>query len=260
MEPNTTYLILVAKGFDVGTFGTEVISFTFDLAGTVTPPPANDNCATARKITSFPFNSTDLPLAANHEPDTACSGVNVAQATNGVWYRIDGGPAGFTLSVTETVSSPNVMYALYQGACDGFELDCQTTDTNRTFTLASGTTYYLLVARESNNDFTLGATQPNLTITAAAGTSGACCTGTVCVATTIENCTAGFKPGAICDPLNPVACCPANINGVGGVSVQDIFDFLGFYFSGDPRADFNGNGAITVQDIFDFLAAYFTAC
>ncbi len=54
--------------------------------------------------------------------------------------------------------------------------------------------------------------------------------------------------------------CPADFNGVGGVTVQDIFDFLAAYFSNDPSADFNGVGGVTVQDIFDFLAAYFTGC
>jgi hypothetical protein len=59
---------------------------------------------------------------------------------------------------------------------------------------------------------------------------------------------------------NPTACCPANFNQQGGVTVQDIFDFLAGYFGNVPAADFNGSGAITVQDIFDFLSAYFTGC
>jgi hypothetical protein len=54
--------------------------------------------------------------------------------------------------------------------------------------------------------------------------------------------------------------CRADFNGSGGVSVQDIFDFLAAYFSGDPRADFNTSGAVSVQDIFDFLGAYFVGC
>jgi hypothetical protein len=54
--------------------------------------------------------------------------------------------------------------------------------------------------------------------------------------------------------------CPADINCSGSISVQDIFDFLAFYFSGDPRGDFNQSGANSVQDIFDFLAAYFAGC
>lgn len=54
--------------------------------------------------------------------------------------------------------------------------------------------------------------------------------------------------------------CPADFNGSGAVTVQDIFDFLGAYFANIPSADFNGSGAVTVQDIFDFLGAYFTGC
>ncbi len=54
--------------------------------------------------------------------------------------------------------------------------------------------------------------------------------------------------------------CPADFNNSGSVTVQDIFDFLEAYFTGDPRADINGEGGVTVQDIFDYLAAYFAAC
>jgi hypothetical protein len=59
--------------------------------------------------------------------------------------------------------------------------------------------------------------------------------------------------------LRPVPC-PADFNGTGGLTVQDIFDFLGAWFAGDARADFNGVGGITVQDIFDFLGAWFAGC
>ncbi len=54
--------------------------------------------------------------------------------------------------------------------------------------------------------------------------------------------------------------CPADVNRSGSLTVQDIFDYLGLYFSGDPRADFNGAGGVTVQDIFDLLSAYFAGC
>ena len=56
------------------------------------------------------------------------------------------------------------------------------------------------------------------------------------------------------------ACCPADFNGAGGVTVQDIFDFLAAWFAGNPSADFNGVSGVTVQDIFDFLAAWFMGC
>jgi len=54
--------------------------------------------------------------------------------------------------------------------------------------------------------------------------------------------------------------CAADFNDNGGVTVQDIFDFLSAYFTAAPRADFNGVGGITVQDIFDYLSAYFAGC
>lgn len=53
--------------------------------------------------------------------------------------------------------------------------------------------------------------------------------------------------------------CAADFNADLVVSVQDIFDFLAAYFSGDASADVSGGG-LSVQDIFDYLAAYFTGC
>jgi hypothetical protein len=61
----------------------------------------------------------------------------------------------------------------------------------------------------------------------------------------------------------PVAyvICLADFNCSGGdPSVQDLFDFLAAYFSGDPRADLNGTGGISEQDVFDYLAAFFDGC
>ncbi len=60
--------------------------------------------------------------------------------------------------------------------------------------------------------------------------------------------------------MMPVPVCPADFNGVGGITVQDIFDFLAAWFAGDIRADFNTSGTLSVQDIFDFLAAWFAGC
>lgn len=54
--------------------------------------------------------------------------------------------------------------------------------------------------------------------------------------------------------------CRADFNGVDGVSVQDIFDFLSAWFAADQRADFDGSGTITVQDIMDFMNAWFAGC
>lgn len=48
--------------------------------------------------------------------------------------------------------------------------------------------------------------------------------------------------------------CRADFDNSGALGVQDMFDFLAAYFSGDPRRLPNASAAIGVQDIFDFLA------
>ena len=75
-----------------------------------------------------------------------------------------------------------------------------------------------------------------------------------------------FKPGTPTQVTVPgvvpvgTQLCAADFNTVGGVSVQDIFDFLAAWFAGDTRADFNTIGGVSVQDIFDFLGAWFQGC
>jgi hypothetical protein len=99
-----------------------------------------------------------------------------------------------------------------------------------------------------------------------AAANGACCRGSTCVIETSANCTganSSYKgDGTVCNlpGNNTTPCCRADFNQSGSVTVQDIFDFLGGYFSVNPWADINGSGAVTVQDIFDFLAAYFAGC
>jgi hypothetical protein len=96
--------------------------------------------------------------------------------------------------------------------------------------------------------------------------AGACCQGSSCSITTPAGCTgpntAYAGDGTLCNAPgnNTTPCCKADYNHSGSVSVQDIFDFLAGYFSGNPNADINASGAVSVQDIFDFLAAYFAGC
>lgn len=57
-----------------------------------------------------------------------------------------------------------------------------------------------------------------------------------------------------------IVACIADFNGIDGVSLDDLFNFLAAYFAGDPSADVNGIDGVTLQDLFDFLAAYFAGC
>jgi hypothetical protein len=98
---------------------------------------------------------------------------------------------------------------------------------------------------------------------------GACCNGTVSCSVrspfACANLGHSFRGGgttcAPCDPCisPPGSCCPANFNHVGGLTIQDIFDFLNAWLAGNAAADFNGGG-LSVQDIFDFLNAWFAGC
>lgn len=75
-----------------------------------------------------------------------------------------------------------------------------------------------------------------------------------------------FRPDAINSvtlasmPVPQQNTCNADFNGIGGVSTQDMFDYVAAWFSADPRADLNCNGSVTVQDVFDFVSVWFTGC
>jgi len=97
--------------------------------------------------------------------------------------------------------------------------------------------------------------------------SGACCRTLDCLITSPNACATTFggqyrgDSTACINPTNHQhTCCPADFNGYGGPSIQDLFDFLGAYFAGLTEADFYGSRVISVQDIFDYLAAYFAGC
>ena len=115
---------------------------------------------------------------------------------------------------------------------------------------------------------------------------GACClppnvaayggiTGTHCVLTSQTGCNGNWHGyGSACatpaNSTNLTTCCPANVNHVNGLNIQDIFDFIGAWFNGCSGqagppcngvfADFNGDGFYTIADIFAFLAAFFAGC
>lgn len=53
--------------------------------------------------------------------------------------------------------------------------------------------------------------------------------------------------------------CPADINLDGQVSMTDLFLYLEAWFAQRPSADIGSQG-LTTQDIFDFIGAWFTPC
>ncbi|MCC6320974.1 MAG: hypothetical protein IT438_05990 [Phycisphaerales bacterium] len=160
-------------------------------------------------------------------------------------YGIGGGAISVTVSADGTL-----------GSCCATDGSCSLTDTaNCTGAFTAG-----------------GSCTPNI----CPQPTGACCCGAACIITLPAACTGANQvfsgSGTSCTPYSAtVPCCRGNYNksapgpgAPGGVSVQDIFDFLAAYFTNDPCANANDsvgpNNGVSVQDIFDFLAAYFGGC
>ncbi|MBY0313404.1 MAG: ATP-binding protein [Phycisphaerales bacterium] len=53
---------------------------------------------------------------------------------------------------------------------------------------------------------------------------------------------------------------PGNFDGMNGINVADIFDFLNAWFASLPSADIDGSGTVAVADIFAFLNEWFDGC
>ena len=238
------------------------------LAGTflLVPAPDNDDCANA-SILSLPDYSpvqqiVDLRGATPSAPPVsigACDGFPVDNWS--AWWRYDATGPG-TLRVA---SSGGTVMGLWEqnapGSCPatGPTTLCYVVPPARDIAIQSGKSYLMLI--KTSND-----AQPNdlttLTFTFTPSLTGACCCGAHCSITTPEACAGGNSAfagnGTACVPASSLTpCCRADYNRTGGVTVQDIFDFLAGFFANNGCADMNDSGSVSVQDIFDFLAAFF---
>ena len=54
--------------------------------------------------------------------------------------------------------------------------------------------------------------------------------------------------------------CPADYEGNGIVTIDDLFLYFNAYFTNHISADMNGSGSVTIDDLFLYLNAYFTVC
>jgi hypothetical protein len=242
--------------------------------------PANDLCANATVVDvgTHSFNLSEATDDFTFGTDSCSTPVDSQTASNrDVWFRFTSPCGGVYSFTTCGLASPNItnpMLHIMAPDCQGTVFTCDDNTSGCTvggtqqaqvtgYAMAAGETVLVRVSQSGTGspgtNALSGTGQLNIT-----GTSncGACCNSTACTTTTSAGCTGSFQgAGTACGPVgNPTTCCPANYNGVGGVTVQDIFDFLAGYFSNNIAADFNHSGAVSVQDIFDFLAAYFTGC
>jgi len=146
----------------------------FDVCIGTSPaaPPANDECANAEDISSFPFSgmydaSTATNNAGSISPES-CIAVN-----DGVWYTITGNGGDITVTVTPT--GWDAAIGIYEGSCGNFTcVDDSNVGVSGaveavTFTSTASTTYYINIASPGSTDqpegiFDLGITSSTLSI------------------------------------------------------------------------------------------------
>ncbi len=206
----------------------------------------NDTCATARQVNSSTFSArVNLEMATPDTPAaniTGCNPTSATQMRNTAWYKLVVTGTGNLIGTInpDFGNSADGLFSIYgttDGTCAGIiptPLQCDDTPeplnvgqgVNPSVTLLAGQTYFLQVGKFGTSTTTL------------AGVSDI----------------ALFFTGTLQSP------CAADFNGVGGLDVQDIFDFLNAWFASLPSADFNGINGIDVGDIFDFLNAWFAGC
>jgi hypothetical protein len=227
---------------------------TYAIGGVVD----NDDCSNPISLvpgTSITGNST----AATGSSQSGCAFGDTAD----VWYLLNTTSAG-DYQIDTFRSQFDTTLAVY-AACGGPALACNDDSGGLQSmvspALAASSMYWVRVAGYfgSRGAFVLNVSDPVLP-------TGACCCGASCGITAQANCTGANRlwagPNSACTPFSFTApCCRGNFNKQGAFpSVQDLFDFLASYFSGDPCADANDSGIVSVQDIFDFLAEYFGGC
>lgn len=233
-------LVSVRPSIEDGNVGSPLplpLGTTLRASFEILVPPANDTCANAARITESPSTVTvDTLLAGPDAPEPSCIGFD-GVVNQGVWYVLSTSTAG-TLTVHGVRTGGSFLYspggALFSGSCGTLvEVACDSPlngmliSDNFEFevVLAGNQTYYLLVGMYAGP----GGGETEITVD-------------------------------YTGQLDTGSSCPADFNGSGTVSVQDIFDFLSAYFLGLPTADVNDSGSVTVQDIFSYLTLYFIGC
>lgn len=57
-----------------------------------------------------------------------------------------------------------------------------------------------------------------------------------------------------------LSACPADVDGAGGVTIDDLFIYLNMWFTGEGSADMDGVGGVGIDDLFVFLGRWFAGC
>ncbi len=187
------------------------------------PGSFNDSCENAQPVAEGDF-------AFDNAPACNSGGASCAGSSGGsLWYKYTPGRSGEAIITTfdgMNINSLDTVLSVYD-SCNGVQLACGSESTLSNGAHVPPATVAVTVTQNQPVWVRL-ASQPG---TLRGG-------GTLAI---------GFD-------------CAADFNGVNGVTVQDIFDFLTAWLAGSASADFNHVNGVTVQDIFDFLTAWLAGC
>ncbi len=261
MAPNTEYYIHL---FTTRNPGPGAITVGFIACNPVTHlPPANDHCDQAIVIPDgSAYTDSQFVASADRdyiEIDCGSSRPRLYQDSS-IWYEYTPSQPVRAL-INETSTTTNSAFAVFSGSCGNLSLiTCETgndIDSDNAVDLEPCVTYSICMFVEQIGHQT--SLERTINISLSTTLNGACQIGENCtyVASAAECGGTFMGAGSLCGGN---VCCPADFNGVNGVTVQDIFDFLTAWLAGSSSANFNGVNGVTVQDIFDFLTAWLAGC
>lgn len=101
------------------TVGAGGVATAIDIVLNVTPPPANDACADATVVTTFPFTTTietRLATSAIDDPVATCVVAPSPKSAKSVWFRVTSPLAG-ALTLSTAGSSYDTVLSAFTGRC-----------------------------------------------------------------------------------------------------------------------------------------------
>ncbi|MCC6322565.1 MAG: hypothetical protein IT438_14145 [Phycisphaerales bacterium] len=263
---NTTLVSTIEYYIRVSGWNHSFGDFTLSVQPGVTHD--NETCAAAQHLPAGHHAlqiDSSFALTEPMADQGSCNSLGATSVARSLWYKFVPGDGG-TLGGGIDAFDHDMIVTLYIGTCAGLIeracIDAQPAVFSNVAVIP-GANYYLCIGSYDTEPG--GVISIDLTIPGLAPQTGACCRGAACETTTAAGCGGPYTHfagvGAVCNamPDNAGPCCRGDFNGAGGISVQDIFDYLRAYFQGQATANLS-SPTVSVQDLFDFLSAYFAGC
>jgi hypothetical protein len=191
--------------------------------------PANDLCANAQVVTVGTYAYDNLGAESDPITADASCGLPVNPVLNDVWFSYTPPVSGtVTASVCNSTFDTVLLISHASFGCDG----------GSTPVVACNDDY------DCDNNVNTSNLQSQVSFAGAAGQAYLIRIGS----------RVGQRGAGELRVTQSGLGCPCDWNHVGGLTIQDLFDFLNSWFAG--AGDFNNSGQTTLGDIFDFLGCF----